>query len=101
MYASTFKVFVYRVESDRTTIVSTMKGNLKQKSREFLSVSLLQSIYVLFFTTYFRISSSHNSNVVEDIIKAIGTDKYSERLIRSKMNICSQFNLHHYLKFSK
>ena len=93
--------FLFRVESDRSTIVSTMKDNLKQKSHEFLFVFLLQSIYVLFLKTYFRISSSHNSNVVENIIKAIGTDKYSEGLIRSKMNICSQSNLHYYLKFSK
>ena len=83
--------FLFRVESDRSTIVSMMKGNLKQKSREFLFVLLVQSIYVLPFTTYFRIS----------IIKAIGTDKYSEGLIRSKMKICSQSNLHYYLKFSK
>ena len=67
--------FLLRVESDRSTIVSTMKGNLKQKSCEFLFVFCNQSMFCFSQHTSESVSSAHNSIVVEDIIKAIGTDE--------------------------
>ena len=60
-----------------------------------------QSMFCFSQHTSESVLSSHNSIVVEDIIKAIGTDKNFEGLIRSKINICSQSNLLYYLKFSK
>lgn len=36
--------------------------------------------------SFSRINSPHNSKVVDAVIAAIGTDKYEESLIQSKLN---------------
>ena len=44
-------------------------------------------IYTIFFSCHnYRINFRHNSKVVEDIIRAIGPDKFPEQKIQRKKN---------------